>query len=175
MAYDHSVISSILSLEEAKTRLNSKDMTGFLKHFRTKATDSGLNNQYGVTLVHRHTNVKPGFRLFDFKQTLQAFPLSNEAEDLHGAEIRPKSLAWRKGSWMPYEFEIGSSDKIRSDFLAAIVELLETFGLNEVIGPRRYCPSDEEELEITDRGGISVKIPWNHVRAMNRLTLVGWS
>lgn len=39
---------------------------------------------------------------------------------------------------------------------------LEELGITN-IGLRRYSPDDVEELEVTESGGISVKIPMNLV------------
>ncbi|KAL5944629.1 hypothetical protein ACKVV1_003437 [Pyricularia oryzae] len=93
----------------------------------------------------------------DFKQTLQPFPLEDSANDLHGASIRPKSLALIDGKWKAYEFELGDYEAPCNDFLADVQALLQSRSLP--VGLRRYSPSDPEELEITESQGVSVKIP----------------
>jgi hypothetical protein len=47
-------------------------------------------------------------------------------------------------------------------FLQTVQRRIEELGLLNV-GLRRYSPSDPEELEVTETGGISVKIPWDLV------------
>jgi hypothetical protein len=100
--------------------------------------------------------------MMDFKQTLQPFPLADDARKLRGHTIRYKSIALRNDEWKPYEFELGTENEIDAGFLTSVRRLLEHHRL-ENIGLRRYAPSDPEELEITDCEGISVKIPWNSV------------
>jgi len=165
--YDPSVISFIPSLEEARTATKSDNFQTFLSLFENIAKVQKQNDRYGVTLVHRHTEVEASHRNFDFKQTLQPFPLSDDAQDLYGAEIRPKSYALREMSWKPYEFEIGAYDDSANEFFAAVGQLLQQYQLADYIGLRRYSPDDPEELEITERKGISVKVPWNSVVSPN--------
>jgi hypothetical protein len=70
VVYDPSIIRSVHSLEEAHTGIQSKDFTAFLSAFENMAKLGKHNDSYGVTLVHRHTEVEPGSRIFDFGQTL---------------------------------------------------------------------------------------------------------
>lgn len=78
MAYDPSIISTIPSLEQAHTATKSKDFNAFLLAFEEAVRLRKQNDRYGITLVHRHTNVEPGHRIFDFKQTLQPFPFNED-------------------------------------------------------------------------------------------------
>jgi len=162
VVYDPSIIRSVHSLEEAHTGIQSKDFTAFLFAFENMAKHGNQNDTYGVTLVHRHAEVETGSRIFDFGQTLQPFPISDQADNLYGAKIRPKSYALRQKSWMPYEYELGDhDDEMADEFFATSQQLVQQFGLEDYIGLRRYSPDDPEELEITERKGISVKIPWD--------------
>lgn len=73
-------------------------------------------------------------------------------------------MALTAGGWKPYEYELGSPDLPQQDFFADVQALLEQNGSEGLhVGLRRYSPSDPEELEITESGGVSVKIPWNSV------------
>ncbi|KAL5906941.1 hypothetical protein ACKVV1_011345 [Pyricularia oryzae] len=106
----------------------------------------------------------PGYRLMGFKQTPQPFLLETSANDLHGASIRPKSLVFIACEWKPYEFELGVYEAPRDDFLADVQALLQQHQHGPTslpVGLRRYSPSDPEELEITERQGVSAKIPWD--------------
>lgn len=167
-SYDPLVMENISSLEAAHASIsNYTSFDTLLSDFRDLALRYDQNNIYGLTLVHRHAQVPPGYRLMDFKQTLQPFPLETSANDLHGAPIRPKSLALIAGEWKPYEFELGVYEAPRNDFLAEVQALLQQHQHGQTslpVGLRRYSPSDPEELEITERQGVSVKIPWDSVR-----------
>lgn len=163
VVYDPSIISSVRSLEEAHTGIQYKEFTTFLLAFQNIAKRGNQNDSYGVTLIHRHTEVMPGFRIFDFGQTLQPFPIGDKEDNLYGATIRPKSYAFRQNSWMPYEFELGDHEEIDEEFFANCQKLVQQFELVDYIGLRRYSPSDPEELEITESKGVSVKIPWDSV------------
>jgi hypothetical protein len=66
-------------------------------------------------------------------------------------------------SWKPYEFELGAYDDSADEFFATVKQLVLQFKLDKSIGLRRYSPDNPEELEITERKGISLKIPWNSV------------
>jgi hypothetical protein len=167
VSYDPSIISTIRSLEEAHIATKSKNFATFLSAFETVAIGCKQNDRFGITLVHRHTDVEPGHRIFDFGQTLQPFPLDDMSGDLHGAQIRAKSYALRQSSWKPYEFELGAYDDSADDFFAAAKQLIQQYELEDHIGLRRYSPDDPEELEITERKGISLKIPWDSVLSMH--------
>lgn len=163
LPYDPSVILSIASLETAHQSVTAHPkFDEFLSEYRKLATDCELNDHYGVTLVHRHAHVNESQRLFDFKQTLQPFTISQDAHNLHGCPISPKSLSLQAGRWMPYEYELGHYENLDAEFLAKVKTLIERFDVNNV-GLRRYPPDDPEELEVTDCAGISVKIPWESV------------
>jgi hypothetical protein len=56
-------------IKEAHTGIQSKDFTAFLSAFENM-TKLGSHNDPIVTLIHRHTEVEPGSRIFDFGQTL---------------------------------------------------------------------------------------------------------
>ncbi|KAK3376723.1 hypothetical protein B0T24DRAFT_719015 [Lasiosphaeria ovina] len=164
-SYDPQVMVHVPSLEVAHASVfENPSFDQVLSKFRALASKYGQNNTYGLALVHRHAEVSPGHRLMDFKQTLQPFPLNDTADNLHGAPIRAKSLALTAGGWKPYEYELGSPDLPQQDFFADVQALLEQNGSEGLhVGLRRYSPSDPEELEITESGGVSVKIPWNSV------------
>lgn len=161
--YDRSVIPSVKSLEEAHDGIQTTSFDDCLSAFETLVKNCGQNDRYGLTLVHRHTDVEPNTRIFDFGNTLQTFPLQDDAEELHGAKIRPKSYALR-GMWKPYEYELGVRDDADDLFLGSVKELLQQHKLDKYVGLRRYSPDDPEELEITEQWGISLKIPLDQVR-----------
>jgi len=97
----------------------------------------------------------------DFGKTLQPLALSDDAQDLYGCPIRPKSYALIEGEWKAYEYELGPPDLNQasiSTFFETIQRRIEELRLANV-GLRRYMPSDPEELEVTETGGISIKIP----------------
>lgn len=161
--YNPAILADIPSLEIAHKKVTSnKGLSSFLSDFRIIAAKHDLNDCYGVTLVHRHANVSKDQRLMDFKQTLQPFPVKDDAQDLHGHPIRPKSFALAAGVWQPYEFELGELEALEDGFLTQIRECINYFGL-PYVGLRRYSPADPEELEITEKGGMSVRIPWDSV------------
>ena len=161
--YDASIVDSIPSLEDAHSSIASNPLfKQFLSEFRDVATHYKHNDKYGLTLVHRHTTIGPQQRLMDFGRTLQTIHLDQKAQALHGYPISPKSLALRDASWKPYEYELGNYELPDPAFLTKAKELVERFSLTGV-GLRRYSPDDPEELEITESGGISVKIPWKSV------------
>lgn len=164
--YDATIFDSIPSLEDAHDSVQSNPHFGiFLSEFAAIATKYSLNDLFGLSLVHRHATLSPGNRMLDLKQTLQPFPLPDDAQHLHGCPIRPKSYALSQGTWRPYEYELGGSGQV-SDlevaFFGDVKRQLERLGLDN-IGIRRYQPSDPEELEVTESGGISIKIPWTLV------------
>lgn len=161
--YDPTVIKFIGSLDDAHIATSSEAFGDFLTIYQEAAREYDLHDRYGVSLVHRHTDVPPGQRIFDFGHTLQPYPLHNHASDLYGAKIRPKSFALRGSEWTPYESELGEPDEDTQEFFEAAKSLIERFGLGQSIGLRRYSPDDPEELEITESGGISIKIPWDSV------------
>jgi hypothetical protein len=169
VVYDPSIIRSVRSLEEAQTGIQSKDFTAFISAFENMAK---LGNQNDSSLIYRHTEVEAGARIFNFGQTLQPFPISDKADNLYGAKIRPKSYALRQKSWMPYEFELGDCDETADEFFATSQQLIQQFELEDYIGLRRYSPDDPEGLEITERKGVSVKIPWDSVMSITNLRLI---
>jgi len=164
--YEASVFQKIPSLDEAHTSTQGNPSFGtFLQEFRQIATNLSFNDCFGLTLVHRHASIAPGQRMVDLKQTLQPLPLADDAQDLHGCPIRPKSYALIEGKWKAYEYELGRLDLNQVSipiFLQTIQRRIEELGLLNV-GLRRYSPSDPEELEVTETGGISIKIPWDLV------------
>lgn len=171
-SYDATVFNSILSLDGAHASVTSNSrFEAYLSEFATMAVSLAQNDVFGLTLVHRHTRIDPGTRMLDFKQTLQPFPLPDCAQDLHGCPIRPKSYALVDGAWMPYEYELGIPGPLlnsETHFFDCVKRRLEDLGL-ENIGLRRYSPTDTEELEVMESGGISVKIPMDLVcRQCNR-------
>lgn len=99
--------------------MKSKDFLAFLEAFEIMAKLGKQNDSYGITLIHRHTEVEPGHRIFDFGQTLQPFPISDTADNLYGAKIRPKSYALRQSMWKPYEFELGGHHGMADEFFAS--------------------------------------------------------
>ncbi|KAG8624319.1 hypothetical protein KVT40_007386 [Elsinoe batatas] len=137
-----------------------------LAGFRDLLSENGGNDRYGLTLVHRHANVAPGKRLMDFGRTLQPWNIPDTAEDLHRASIAPKSFASRDNRWKPYEYEIAPAENENLALLAEIAMLLESYGCEDVLGIRKFSPTDPEELEITESEGISIKIPWIPVRVI---------
>ncbi|KAF4547013.1 Hypothetical protein D9617_70g089300 [Elsinoe fawcettii] len=157
--YDAHVITSIPSLEDAKARLSDFDLPSILNSFKTMAIAAQQEDNYGLTLIHRHTNVPHGYRLMDFGRTLQTWEIPDQVTTLHGATIIPKSLALREGVWKAYEFELGPGGQSNEAFLNTAAKLLQSYGCEEVLGLRRFSPSDPEELEITEKAGISIKIP----------------
>ena len=165
LSYDPTIIPRIPSLDTANKSVNENaNFPEFLTAFQALITNAGLQDSLGVTLVHRHANVPDGSRLMDFKQTLQSFPLDADAKDLYGHPIRWKSAALDGGNWKPYEYELGDEavEDMDPKFLIDAKDLLERYGLKN-LGLRRYSPKDPEELEITEKLGISVKIPWDSV------------
>jgi hypothetical protein len=164
--YEASVFQKISSLDEAHDSIHENPCFKTLLHeFQQIATGLSLNDCFGLTLVHRHASIASGQRMMDLKQTLQPLPLADDAHDLHGCPIRPKSYALIEGKWKPHEYELGRLDMNQDSiptFLQAVQRRIEELGLVNV-GLRRYLPSDPEELEVTETGGISVKIPWDLV------------
>jgi len=130
--YDPSIIHSIRSLEEAHTATKSKDFTAFLDAFEDTARLERQNDSYGITLIHRHTEVEPGHRILDFGQTLQPFPMNDTADNLYGAKIRPKSYALRQSVWKPYEFELGDHDGMADRFFITVQQLVQQFKLENL-------------------------------------------
>jgi hypothetical protein len=160
--YDPSVFQKILSLDEAHESIHGNlSFEKLLQDFRQIATDLSFHDCFGLTLVHRHASIVPGQRMMDLKQTLQPLPLDNDAQDFHGCPIRPKSYALIGCEWKAYEYELGCPDSRSNslEFLQEVQRRIEELGVPNV-GLRRYSPSDPEELEVTEEGGISVKIPW---------------
>lgn len=159
LVYNPTIFENIPSLEVAlQTGSLNKNFPEFLTQFFRVAAEFSLLDSYGVTLVHRHTKIDQGQRLMDFKQTLQPFPLDGTAQELGGCPIRPKSLALVSGTWNPYEYELGDVEPLDDSFLTEVGKLISRFNIPHV-GLRRYSPEDPEELEVTERGGISVKMP----------------
>lgn len=158
--YDPEIIPHIPSLEDANVSIKTNEkFRQFLADFETLVTSAGLQDTLGITLVHRHANVPPGSRMMDFKQTLQPFPLAADAKDVYGYPIRWKSIALHQKDWKPYEYELGDEDDEDPEFLVAVKCLLERHRIKN-IGLRRFSPQEPEELEITEKQGISIKIPW---------------
>lgn len=174
LPYDATIFASIPSLEDAHNSVQSNPyFAKFLSDFAAIVTQYSLNDLFGLNLVHRHASLSPGNRMLDLKQTLQPIPLSDDAQYLHGCPIRPKSYALSEGTWRPYEYELGGSKQL-SDlevaFFDDVKHQLEGLGLDN-IGIRRYQPSDPEELEVTESGGISIKIPWASVSRLKPLKM----
>jgi hypothetical protein len=167
LPYDATIFASIPSLEDAHNSVQSNSgFESFLSEFAAIAAQYSLNDMFGLNLVHRHATLSPGHRMLDLKQTLQPFPLADDAQYLHGCPIRPKSYALSQGIWTPYEYELGGSGQLSDVEVAFFDDVkcqLQKSGLAN-IGIRRYHPSDPEELEVTEHGGISVKVPWTSVR-----------
>ncbi|KAM3422717.1 hypothetical protein BST61_g202 [Cercospora zeina] len=161
-SYDASVFESIPSLEVAHASVTSNShFEAFLSEFAAIAAASAQNDVFGATLVHRHTRLDQGKRMLDLKQTLQPVPMADSAQDLHGCPIRPKSYALIEGVWKPYEYELGKPRRVEDSqvhFFDRIKQRIVDLDM-ENIGLRRYSPTDPEELEITDREGISIKVP----------------
>lgn len=164
--YEASVFQKIPSLDEAHNSTHGNpSFETFLQEFRQISINLSFNDCFGLTLVHRHATISPGQRMMDLKQTLQPLPLADDARDLHGCPIRPKSYALIDGRWKAYEYELGRLDLNQDSvlmFLQTVQRRIEELGILNV-GLRRYSPSDPEELEVTETGGISVKIPWDLV------------
>lgn len=90
-----------------------------------------------------------------------AYSFVTSAQDLHGCPIRPKSYALVEGVWKPYEYKLGKPGRVEDSqvyFFERIKQRIVDLDIGN-IGLRRYSPTDPEELEITDRGGISIKVP----------------
>jgi len=92
--------------------------------------------------------------------------MNDTADNLYGAKIRPKSYALRQSVWKPYEFELGDHDGMADRFFITVQQLVQQLKLENYIGLRRYSLADSEELEITERKGVSVKILWDSVMSI---------
>ena len=84
----------------------ASNFKSLLQEFVRIATKWTQNDYFGLTLVHRHTDVGPGMRMLDFKQNLQPLPLPDDVQYLHGCPIRPKSYTLVDNIWKPYECEM---------------------------------------------------------------------
>ncbi|KAI9711570.1 MAG: hypothetical protein M1820_002135 [Bogoriella megaspora] len=163
ITYESSVLASVPSLDVAHNSVTANPhFQAFLQEFQEVAVDCKQNGRYGITLVHRHANVEKGHRLVDFGRTLQPVPFKDDAEDLYGFPVRPKSLMLDSGTWKPYEYELGHDEDPDPNFLGRVKEIVEQYDIKGA-GLRRYSPNDPEELEITGRGGLSIKFPWTPV------------
>lgn len=167
LSYDPAIIRHIPTLEVANKSVKENGaFHEFLADFEALVNGAGLQDSLGITLVHRHATVPSSSRLMDFKQTLQPFPLAADAKDLYGHPIKWKSVTLHGERWMPYEYELGDEPGENPEFLLAVKGLLKRHGVKN-IGLRRFSPQEPEELEITEKLGISVKIPWIKVNYLS--------
>lgn len=170
IAYD-----TLPSLPDARDAMIAKKGRDFIDGpLRKLFYEQGVQDKLGVRLLHRHFDMNPNERLVEVRKT--SFPIEVDVTEepvipWHAGNIVPQVYR-SMGSWLvPCEFaweEGEGADAFDFDdqFARRFGELLEEYGMQDLLGLCRRGPEDESHLsmEVT-HGRVNVMVPQESIGA----------
>lgn len=160
----HSTYSQLPPLTLARdmfeARNTKKHLAGpirdvFLKH--------GMENEYGVSLLHRHFDMEPKERLVEYHDVSTPWVLdSNESVvPVLGGYVVPQNFKVDNGKLSPFEFAMQydqpAGTPVPTEFVQDLAQVLDAGDLSGVLGLRKRSPESDLTLEVTQgRANIMV-------------------
>ncbi|EER24714.1 hypothetical protein D8B26_006899 [Coccidioides posadasii str. Silveira] len=170
-SYIPEAYESLPSLREAANlfkETQAKEL--LLGPIRELFLDSGIHEQYGVSLLHKHFPIETNQRLVDCRNISTPWTVENSNNSVvskYEGFIIPRTFRFFNGILAPFEFDFspcsshGDPDRELFDRISA---LLHQHGLENVLGVRsldRYDP--DLSVEITE-GKTNIMIPRGSVK-----------
>lgn len=139
--YSVSRFNKIPDLHHGTTSFHAKDGMKFVSEvFGPLVLKHGLEDQLGITILHRHFDLKEPEKLVEFNNI--ALPWKNQGQDdsHSGGKILPNAWLLDNGKLMPYEFFFSPFNQDKSVDLTQ--DKVRTF-LDEFVKAAKYSSLDQ--------------------------------
>jgi hypothetical protein len=171
--YKASLFNNLPDLKDSRHAFVNSDGERGVSLLLDLIEQHGLSGEYGISLLHRHFNIKDDEILVEVNGTTTAWKasgqelISDKAIDRYGGHVIPHSwMVVDDGQLMPYEFRFRNDESdleplgsvSGSSFLQDFKELLCKHDLEKVLG---LCSIDAQSkylLEVTE-GDANITFP----------------
>ncbi|KAF9473385.1 hypothetical protein BDN70DRAFT_885900 [Pholiota conissans] len=186
MHYSPSAFNSLPSLKAAEENFNVKEARQFLEGpIRQAFLDFGVQEKYGIALLHNHFPLQANQRLVDYRNTATAWLVDDEVSPVstkYNGQIVPRAYMFEKDDIVPYEFSFVSAAEndgvtdVATDvqFFNVLNQTLTSLGLEKLFGVRDLRDHDNNlGVEITE-GEANIMLPHDGTHSPSELIEALW-
>ncbi|KAF2231934.1 hypothetical protein EV356DRAFT_277210 [Viridothelium virens] len=153
--------NTLPSLRQAAARMDEKTRALLFGDIRNLFLESGVNDMYGLCLLHKHFPIDDSERLVEYGHTSTPWRKPDDGGDTkYGGAIAARSWRSVEGIMIPYEFFYSDvAPSYNTAFAAKLSILLHELGVQETFGLRYLGGHDSAlSMEITE-GRANIMMP----------------
>lgn len=160
--YDPTAYNTLPSLRKAHNLMTEDAIAKLRGPIRQLFIDRGMQNHYGICLLHNHFQIGDDQRLVEHGHVSLPWNLDDDniiVSNLGGV-IVPRSIRLFNGKPAPFEFVfVREEPKLDIGFVADALHAIQDLGLHDVLGVRYFDTYDPKySVEIT-QGNANVMVP----------------
>lgn len=168
--YEPAAFHSISSLQDASQHFQEKNGPSLVEtELKALILQHGVDNLFGVALVHRHFDLEEGTILVE-KDMIMAPWRYDDSFAKYGGKIIPISWFCKEGRIHPYEFGFVPYSKPEpprleehASFVDAFFDAVNLHGLGDSVGIRRLSGNKPMGMLECTEGNVNIMFPSHEV------------